>query len=84
MKQCKPFLPLLQNSPSTRQEAFYHMGMDLPDISRRLRKVKNLSAFSKRHALSRSTLLRLIDGLQTNPTVSTLRKVDEALRKEKS
>lgn len=54
--------------------------MDPIDVVRRLRKVKNLSAFAKGSGVSRASLYRVIDGY-ANPTLRTLEKIERELSK---
>lgn len=58
--------------------------MDIKDIVRRLRKVGNITEFAKACNVSRATLYRLIDGLDSNPTLNTLQKIEAQLDKVKA
>jgi DNA-binding phage protein len=57
-------------------------GMDVKDIVRRLRKVVNKTEFAKACGVSRATLYRIIDGLDSNPTLHTLQKIEAQLARE--
>lgn len=57
--------------------------MDIKDIVRRLRKVSNITEFAEACGVSRATLYRIIDGLDANPTLHTLQRIEAALNKAK-
>ena len=56
--------------------------MDIKDLIRRLRSVANKSEFAKRSGVSRATLYRLIDGLEINPTMRLLERIEKQLDSE--
>jgi transcriptional regulator with XRE-family HTH domain len=58
--------------------------MDIKDICKRLRALKNKTAFSRASGVGRATLYRVMNERDSNPTLDVLEKIERQLDKEKT